>query len=304
MTEPGAATHGEMRAEKARAAEWFTELRDRICAAFERLEDEQATGPHAGLPAGRFARKETRRKGEAGEDSGGGVMSVMREGRIFEKVGVNISTVHGRLGAAAQQSLTARKEVAGLKDDPRFWASGVSLVAHMRSPKTPAIHLNTRMFWTPFCWWFGGGTDLNPIVEVAEDTAFFHNTLKAACNRHDPAYYPAHKAWADEYFLIRHWEEPRGVGGVFYDDLCTGDWEADFAYTQDVGRAFLDAFLPLTEKRRDEPWTEADRETQLVKRGRYAEFNLVYDRGTKFGLETGHNPEAVLMSLPPVAKWP
>ncbi|QIE57892.1 oxygen-dependent coproporphyrinogen oxidase [Pikeienuella piscinae] len=293
-----------MRAEKARAAAWFTELRDTICAAFERLEDEQTTGPHARLPAGRFTRKETRRQGEAGEESGGGVMSVMREGRVFEKVGVNISTVHGRLGEAAQRSLTARKEVPGLKDDPRFWASGVSLVAHMRSPKTPAIHMNTRMFWTPFCWWFGGGTDLNPMVEVAEDTAFFHGVLKAACDRHDPAYYPAHKAWADEYFMIRHWDEPRGVGGIFYDDLCTGDWEADFAYTQDVGRAFLDAFLPITEKRRDEPWTDADREAQLVKRGRYAEFNLVYDRGTKFGLETGHNPEAVLMSLPPVAKWP
>lgn len=291
-------------AEKTRAATWFEELRDQICAAFEALEDSQTTGPHAGLPAGRFERKETKRQGEAGENAGGGVMSVMRGGRLFEKVGVNISTVHGRLGAAAQRSLTARKEVAGLSDDPRFWASGVSLVAHMRSPKTPAIHLNTRMFWTPFCWWFGGGADLNPMVEVEEDTAFFHDVLKSACDRHDPAYYPAHKAWADEYFMIRHWDEPRGVGGIFYDDLCTGDWEADFAYTQDVGRAFLDAFLPLTQKRRDEPWTDADREIQLVKRGRYAEFNLVYDRGTKFGLETGHNPEAVLMSLPPEAKWP
>ncbi|MEM7525928.1 MAG: coproporphyrinogen III oxidase, partial [Pseudomonadota bacterium] len=184
------------------------------------------------------------------------------------------------------------------------WAAGISLVAHMRSPKTPAIHMNTRMFWTPFCWWFGGGTDLNPMVEVAEDTAFFHGVLKTACDRHDPTYYPAHKAWADDYFMIKHWNEPRGVGGIFYDDLCTGDWEADFGYTQDVGRAFLDSYLPLTEKRRTEAWTEADREQQLVKRGRYAEFNLVYDRGTKFGLETGHNPEAVLMSLPPEAKWP
>ena len=298
-----------MDAEKAKASAWFAELRDAICAAFEGLEDAQTTGPHAELPAGRFARKETKRAGEgerdpANSDGGGGVMSVLRGGRCFEKVGVNISTVYGQLGERAQRSLTARKEIPGLADDPRFWASGISLVAHMRSPKCPAVHMNTRMFWTPGAWWFGGGSDLNPMVEVAEDTAFFHDTLKTACDRHDPAYYPKFKAWADEYFLIRHWGEARGVGGIFYDDLCTGDWVADFAFTQDVGRAFLDAFVPVTQRHMDEPWTEAEREGQLVKRGRYAEFNLVYDRGTKFGLETGHNPEAVLMSLPPVAKWP
>lgn len=278
----------ELTEEKARAAAWFEELRDRICAAFEALEDSQTTGPHADLPAGRFERKATTRQGEAGEDAGGGVMSVMRGGRVFEKVGVNISTVHGKLGEAAQKSLTARKEIDGLRDDPRFWASGISLVAHMRSPKTPAVHMNTRMFWTPFCWWFGGGADLNPMVEVPEDTAFFHNALKTACDRHNPEYYPAHKAWADEYFMIRHWNEPRGVGGIFYDDLCTGDWEADFAYTQDVGRAFIDAFVPVTEKRRNESWTAEDREIQLIKRGRYAEFNLVYDRGTK--IRAGDRP--------------
>ncbi|MDG1210872.1 MAG: oxygen-dependent coproporphyrinogen oxidase [Paracoccaceae bacterium] len=290
--------------EKARAAAWFRELRDQICAAFENLEDTQTTGPHADLPPGRFERKETKRAGEAGEDAGGGEMSVMRGGRVFEKVGVNISTVHGKLGDQAQRSLTSRRQIDGLADDPRFWAAGISLVAHMRSPKCPAIHMNTRMFWTPFCWWFGGGTDLNPMVEVDEDTAFFHGVLKKACDEHSAEYYPAHKAWADEYFMIKHWNEPRGVGGIFYDDLCTGDWEADFAYTQDVGRAFLDSYLPITEKRRDEAWNDADREIQLIKRGRYAEFNLVYDRGTRFGLETGHNPEAVLMSLPPEAKWP
>jgi coproporphyrinogen III oxidase len=289
---------------KARASAWFAELRDRICAAFERLEDLQETGPHARLPPGRFERKETRRAGEGQGDQGGGVMSVMRGGRVFEKVGVNISTVHGVLGAQAQRSLTARREIPGLGDDPRFWASGISLVAHMRSPKTPAVHMNTRMFWTPSCWWFGGGSDLNPMVEVPEDTAFFHGVLKAACDRHGPDLYPRYKAWADEYFMIRHWNEPRGVGGVFYDDHCTGDWEADFALTRDVGAAFIDAFVPITERRMGESWTDADREWQLVKRGRYAEFNLVYDRGTRFGLETGHNPEAVLMSLPPEAKWP
>ena len=297
-------TEDAFAAEKQRASDWFRELRDQICAAFEHLEDTQTTGPHADLPPGRFERKETHRAGEGEEDAGGGVMSVMRGGRVFEKVGVNISTVYGTLGDMAQRSLTARKEIDGLANDPRFWASGISLVAHMRSPKTPAIHMNTRMFWTPFCWWFGGGTDLNPMVEVDEDTAFFHDVLKKACDKHSADYYPAHKAWADEYFMIKHWNEPRGVGGIFYDDLCTGDWEADFAYTQDVGRAFLDSYMPITEKRRDERWTTEDREWQLVKRGRYAEFNLVYDRGTKFGLETGHNPEAVLMSLPPEAKWP
>ena len=290
--------------ERRRAADWFRDLRDRICAAFEGLEDAQVAGPFAGLPAGRFERKETRRAGEGEGDQGGGVMSVMREGRLFEKVGVNVSEVYGVLGAQARKSLSARRGVPGLEEDPRFWASGISLVAHMRSPKTPAVHMNTRMFWTPSCWWFGGGSDLNPMEEVAEDTNFFHDVLKNACDRHDQEYYPRYRAWADDYFMIRHRGVARGVGGIFYDDHCTGDWEADFAFTQDVGRAFLDAFLPITEKRMGESWTDAERENQLVKRGLYAEFNLVYDRGTRFGLETGHNPEAVLMSLPPVAKWP
>jgi coproporphyrinogen III oxidase len=292
----GMAAVGE--AEKARASGWFRALQGEICAAFERLED--AGGGER--PAGRFERRATRREAEG--DGGGGVMAVMRDGRVFEKVGVNASTVHGTLAPAAQRSLTARREVAGLEADPRFWASGISLVAHMRSPRTPAVHMNTRMFWTPGGWWFGGGADLNPAIEIAEDTAAFHAALRTACDAHDAGYYPRFKAWADEYFLIRHRGEPRGVGGIFYDDLCSGDWEADFAFTQDVGRAFLAGFLPVTERRMREPWTEAEREIQLVKRGRYAEFNLVYDRGTKFGLETGHNVEAVLMSLPPVAKWP
>lgn len=297
-------TDSDLIAEKSRAAAWFFDLRDQICTAFEALENAQDTGPFADLPAGRFERKETRRAGEGNEDAGGGMMSVMREGRVFEKVGVNISTVYGTLGDAARRSMMARKELPGLEDDPRFWASGVSLVAHMRSPKTPAVHMNTRMFWTPSGWWFGGGSDLNPMVEEPEDTAFFHQQLKAACDLHDANYYPKFKAWADDYFMIRHWNEPRGVGGIFYDDLTTGDWEADFAFTQDVGRSFLKAFVPLTEKHLKESWTEAEREWQLIRRGRYAEFNLVYDRGTQFGLQTGHNPEAVLMSLPPVAKWP
>ena len=288
--------------EKARAAAWFGELRDLVCAAFEALEDAQDAGPFAGLPAGRFERSETRR---AGEDAGGGVMAVMRGGRVFEKVGVNVSTVHGRLGEAAQRSLTARREIPGLAEDPRFWASGISLVAHMRSPRTPAVHMNTRMFWTP------GGLVVRRRVRPqpgdrgrGRHRGLPRGAARRACDAHEPGYYPRFKAWADEYFMIRHRGEARGVGGIFYDDLCTGDWEADFAFTRDVGRAFLAAFVPITERHMGEPWTEAEREIQLVKRGRYAEFNLLYDRGTRFGLETGHNVEAVLMSLPPVAKWP
>jgi coproporphyrinogen III oxidase len=290
--------------QQARASAWFRELRNQICDAFETLEDSQTFGPHAKLAPGRFELRETKRNAPDGGDAGGGLMSVMRGGRVFEKVGVNISTVHGTLGEAAQKSLTARKELPGLAENPTFWASGISLVAHMNSPKCPAVHMNTRMFWTPAAAWFGGGSDLNPMVEVPEDTTFFHGVQKEACDAHDPDYYPRFKEWADEYFMIKHWNEPRGVGGIFFDDLATGNWEADFAFTQDAGRAFLKAILPITEKRRVEPWTDADREVQLVKRGRYAEFNLVYDRGTQFGLHSGHDPSAVLMSLPPVAKWP
>ena len=281
-------------ARKARAAAWFRALRDQIVAAFEALEDSHG-GPGA---AGRFEVTPTTRA-----DGGGGLMSVMRAGRVFEKIGVNVSEVHGTLGERAQRAMAGRG-VPGLADDPRFWASGVSLVAHMQNPHAPAVHLNTRMFWTPGAAWFGGGTDLNPCLEYPEDTAHFHAVLKAACDRHDAAYYPKFKAWADEYFFVPHRGRARGVGGIFFDDLNTGDWEADFAFTQAVGRAFLPAFLPLVERRRHIAFTEADRETQLVHRGLYAEYNLVYDRGTRFGLETGHDANAVLMSLPPVAKWP
>ncbi|KGB81110.1 coproporphyrinogen III oxidase [Rhodovulum sp. NI22] len=287
---------------KARAAAWFGDLRDQIVAAFEALEDTQTTGPFATLPPGRFEVTQTTRSAEDGSDAGGGLMSVMRGGRVFEKVGVNISTVYGQLGARAQKAMAARG-IPGMESDPRFWASGISLVAHMQNPHCPAVHMNTRMFWTPHAWWFGGGSDLNPCIEYPEDTAHFHAVQKQHCDRHDPAYYPRFKAWADEYFYIPHRQRARGVGGIFLDDHNTGDWEADFAFIQDVGRAFLPAFLPVTEKRRDTPWTEDDRNTQLIHRGLYAEYNLVYDRGTKFGLETGHDANAVLMSLPPLAKW-
>ncbi len=293
----------DMKEQKAKAATWFRDLRDQICAAFEALEDTQVEGPFADQPAGRFEISDTKRDAADGSDAGGGLMSVMRGGRVFEKVGVNISTVYGTLGERAVAAMAARKGLDGMKEDPRFWASGISLVAHMQNPHTPAVHMNTRMFWTPHGWWFGGGSDLNPCIEYAEDTAAFHAVQKQQCDKHDPAYYPRFKAWADEYFYIPHRNRARGVGGIFLDDHNTGDWDADFAFIQDVGRAFLMAFLPVTEKRRNTPWTEADKDTQLVHRGLYAEYNLVYDRGTKFGLETGHNADAVLMSLPPIAKW-
>jgi coproporphyrinogen III oxidase len=264
---------------KSRAAAWFRTLRDQIVAAFEAIEDDFG----GSAPAGRFEVTPTTRP-----DGGGGLMSVMRGGRVFEKIGVNVSAVHGTLAERAQKAMAARG-VPGMDSDPRFWASGISLVAHMQNPHAPAIHMNTRMFWTPHASWFGGGSDLNPCIEYAADTQHFHATLQAA--------------WADEYFFIPHRGRARGVGGIFYDDLATGDWEADFAFTQAVGSAFLPAFLPLTRARMASAFTDADRETQLIHRGLYAEYNLVYDRGTKFGLETGHDANAVLMSLPPVAKW-
>ncbi len=291
-----------MEQEKARASAWFAELRDTIVAAFEALEHSHDSGPLSDLPAGRFDVTPTTRQSEDGSDAGGGLMSVMRGGRVFEKVGVNVSTVHGTLGAAAQQAMAARG-LPGIEDDPRFWASGVSLVAHMQNPHCPAVHMNTRMFWTPGAWWFGGGSDLNPCIEYDADTAHFHAVQKAHLKAHGADLYPALKAWADDYFFIPHRGRARGVGGIFMDDRNSGDWEADFALTQDIGRAFLPAFLPITERRRGTPWDAADKDTQLVHRGLYAEYNLVYDRGTKFGLATGHNPDAVLMSLPPMAKW-
>jgi len=284
----------EMQAERDLAAAWFRELRDRIVAAFEALEDR---GP-GDAPAGRFDIRPTRR----GEEGGGGVMSVMRNGRVFEKVGVNWSAVHGELSPAAQSAMAARG-VPGMERDARFWASGISLVAHMQNPHAPAVHMNTRMFWTPGAWWFGGGSDLNPCLEYAEDTEHFHVVLRNACDPHGADYYDRFKAWADEYFFIPHRGRARGVGGIFFDDLNSGDWQADFAFTRAVGEAFLPAFLPLAEKRMAQPWDKADRDAQLIHRGLYAEYNLVYDRGTKFGLTTGHDPEAVLMSLPPLAKW-
>ncbi len=291
-----------MDTQKATASAWFRTLRDEIVASFEALEDRQTVGPTASLPAGRFEVTETKRSADGGADAGGGLMSVMRGGRVFEKVGVNISTVYGELGAPAQKAMAARG-IPGMESDPRFWASGISLVAHMQNPHAPAVHMNTRMFWTPHAWWFGGGSDLNPCIEYDEDTVAFHQTQQVHLDPHGTDLYPRLKEWADEYFYIPHRNRARGVGGIFMDDHCTGDWDADFALTQDIGRAFLPAYVPLVDKRRDTVWTDADKDAQLVHRGLYAEYNLVYDRGTKFGLTTGHDANAVLMSLPPMAKW-
>jgi coproporphyrinogen III oxidase len=277
---------GNNTARRDQTARWFAQLRDRICAEFEAIEDE-----FAGDPGACFVRSDWQRPG-----GGGGTMAMMK-GRVFEKVGVNVSTVHGEFAPEF------RGDISGATDDPRFWAAGISVVSHPCSPLVPAAHMNTRYIVTSKAW-FGGGADLTPIYPDEKAAADFHAALRRACDGYEPEAYAKYKKWCDEYFYLPHRDEPRGAGGIFFDYLDSGDWNRDFALARAVGEAFLDAYAAIVRERMRLPWTPEQRRHQLVRRGRYVEFNLLYDRGTKFGLKTGGNVEAILMSLPPEAAWP